>query len=506
VRLPLVAAAFFVVLVSALAYLLARGADHGSGARSAEIYRSSTPAEVTTDAALVASEDDMLQADESDHDRVAIASEPDPRDEESLPAPSGPETAQTTSPDAIALKVRVEDPSGKPVARAKLDVDGHEPGRPSQALRTDRAGEIVLSSKPSLRYDLFASDPIGRFGFAVRRAVDPSTGSVVLRLAEPRKITVTTRVSDGSAPGQCAVRLVRRSTRAAAIEALDSLAKKHSVSRAEIAIELPVFTVQAGGPEYQLVEAGPFQAETAPATIDLVLERAAPIRGLVLRGERPAAGARVSLHAVLAEPARTSTSNPRARSEPIASQTLTTLENGRFEGTVRTPGSYFVRAIAGFTRTTGDPSRSGETPAPALIGPLEFGPGLSSPDLVLVLRAGGKIAGRVELPAGTDLRGWTIAAASGDGFTRVSALKEEVSQVEVDATFRFEALIPATWSIGVHPGAAFLGGRRVHGGDILWLRTCDVSEGATTSLDLDLRELPAQFFRLFDLQEAAEQR
>jgi hypothetical protein len=150
-----------------------------------------------------------------------------------------------------------------------------------------------------------------------------------------------------------------------------------------------------------------------------------------------------------------------------------TADDGSFFLRIAEDGEHFVRAEAdGF--------------APAELGPLDLRRGQARGDLELGLGRGGRIEGRVLAPPGRSDEGVVVVANRGDGRPHTTRSGE-------GGCFAFDGLAAGAWAVErgrleITPAA--LGSWSIgRGGARTELRRdCEVREGETTSVVVDLRD------------------
>ncbi|HVS12095.1 MAG TPA: carboxypeptidase-like regulatory domain-containing protein, partial [Planctomycetota bacterium] len=215
-------------------------------------------------------------------------------------------------------------------------------------------------------------------------------------------------------------------------------------------------------------ELGPFDPSALPELVECVLAELPGVRGRVLAGGAPRAGACVSLtraeecYAVQDGFPVRSTSDALAQAESDA--------EGRFMATLRERGSYYLRVeAAGF--------------AALEVGPLDIDPARGRDLGALELSVGGAIEGRVLAGPDGRVAGAVVAISRGDGHARTQ-------RVGPDGSFRFQHLIPGPWWVELRD-KELIPGRSSYESRALRKRAripsnCSVTEGGTTPFDLVL--------------------
>ncbi len=303
------------------------------------------------------------------------------------------------------------------------------------------------------------------------------------------RATVLVRVRDDLGPvGRFAVR-VADPARAARLDDLAELQQDRPDGTAELVVDHPSFVVQAHAELHVPLALGPFERVEGESVLDVVLERLPGIRGKVIHGGRPMEGALVTLHEAIKSGRRGWSDGLLVRSTPGETARSRSHVDGCFAITLQRKGRFWIRArLAGL--------------APAELGPFDLDPAEGKDGLVLELTRGGTIEGSVLLPVGGSLEGELIAAAfdprtlqphgeklapfqvvatRGDGFPCIA-------QPDERGRFRLDQLTPGSWCVvrlpaGAPPGVHFDDGP----GETPTWSNCDVSDGAVTRFDLDLR-------------------
>ncbi|MCA8971733.1 MAG: sigma-70 family RNA polymerase sigma factor [Planctomycetes bacterium] len=201
---------------------------------------------------------------------------------------------RTREPDTLtkrSLTVHVESPDGKPV-RALVY---HEWGESNSGTWTsDSDGKVEITwwdrGTRAATCNLGAIDVRGELGPVYVTAQDTSAGDVTLRLTEPRRFDVLVR-SKGGLPLQGLKAMWMVTTGSfASLEA-------HAIEGNRCSLTTPAapakLIVEADGHAKALVELS--DPASIPATMTVALSPLVGIRGRVLVGERPVAGATVEV-------------------------------------------------------------------------------------------------------------------------------------------------------------------------------------------------------------------
>ncbi len=358
-------------------------------------------------------------------------------------------------------------PEGEPVPHARVSgMERSGGGMTSFAVLADASGRFEIAAKEHHVYDLSAGDPEDRWASVEAGGVRPGTHDLELVFQEARWIAVRVHAEDGVPIEEYELRAQK--------EDGDEIgwAKKEPRSAGFGRLRAPSvpFFVCVDARGFAPVEEGPFQPEAAPETLEFELLPEPGVRGRVLAGGEPIAGARVALHD--AEPgSRIEHQGYPSLVSPRASDKTSADAEGRFVLRLRQRGTFVVRAEA-------------EGYAASDSGPLELDPQTGRTDLELVLGRGGALEGRVLMAAGRDPAGVIVALNRGDAFPRTVRTDEE-------GRFGFERLTPGPWQLSrgrmeVSPkggGSSFSAAKT----PTVIPFNCTIREGETTYQDLDLR-------------------
>ena len=233
-------------------------------------------------------------------------------------------------------------------------------------------------------------------------------------------------------------------------------------------IERPsgTFTLESKAPGFRELHAGRFD-QTAPPELDLVLERALAVQGVVLADGAPLPDAIVEVFKYDPD-ARMTVNGLRCPISYFESGGARTDADGRFELAADVDGSFVVRARH------------------ADWVDAEFGPLLTDEveaEFELELSSGGTIEGFVRVPQGEPAGGRVVAIHRGDGRPRCTRTAE-------NGFYSFEGLMPGDWRVflleeELDPhGGSFSS----YDGDEPLVWDCRVEIGHTTRYDLDLTQ------------------
>jgi RNA polymerase sigma factor (sigma-70 family) len=365
-------------------------------------------------------------------------------------------------------------PDGSPIPNADVQFS-YRTNSSGEAgdIRADGDGHFRLLVHSKVPHDLTASDPEHRWLDASALQVPPGTLDLVLAFRESRVLSLTAHDPSGRSVDRFGVEL-KDSSGERRIELLPDGERPLGQALLRVPGESFKVTVLAEG--FDLAELGPFEPESAPATLDVRLAPLPGIQGRVVRGEDPVAGARVIAYESAAPKRDVEHSGFPARyvpafqhgSEPSASSD----SEGRFLLTLRKSGRFYLYIEDGGR-------------APGEFGPFEFDHRAGLRGVEIRLPAGGAIEGRVLMPPGRNPEGVIVGANRGD-------LRPRTQRVGLDGRFRFEGLAPGRWQVerrerelaeGAGGWSMTTVDREVEFG---W--SCEVREGATTKFDLDLSE------------------
>ena len=233
------------------------------------------------------------------------------------------------------------------------------------------------------------------------------------------------------------------------------------------------FVVQIDAPGHLREVLGPFEPAHVATSLEARLVAVPGLRGRVRLGPDgpPAAGARVSLHELVADDAECIIDGFHSRLEKDVADETVCDEDGEFLLTARRASDYVVRA-----------ERDGYAPAES--DTITVRRDLGAPQIELELSSGGVIEGRVRRADGADPAGTILGLTRGDGLGRTV-------RAGLQGRYRIERLTPGPWWLEVRseeliPGNSTTimntGGKPRGPGE----PTCLVFEGETTWHDLEL--------------------
>lgn len=364
----------------------------------------------------------------------------------------------------------VLDPSGAPSPFASLRFVARRGGwMNSGMIEVDAQGRFDHRVSAVVPHDLTASDADDRFASVALAAVAPGTLDVELRLGSRRTLRLEVADTD------------ERPVRRFALELVDpdgySVLQRFEESErpdGQLDFELPAsgISLRVRAPGFDVAELGPYDVETAPASVRALLVSLPGIRGRVVSGEAPVAGARIQLYPV-AWPRMTVNHNGfPTRFDPELEDSTVSDADGNFLLTARGDGDFGIVATAdGFALT------EAELPGFAKLAGRDR--------VVIEMQRGGALEGRVIVATGRSPEGTIVAIHRGD-------LSPRTQRVGADGRFFFDRLTPGPWSVrssafevGEDSGTAMstndAGGR--------WPFDVVVQAGETARFDLDLSDL-----------------
>jgi RNA polymerase sigma-70 factor (ECF subfamily) len=314
----------------------------------------------------------------------------------------------------------VLDPEGAPVPKAQILMScstESEVNTTSATAGHDGRFEFVL--RRELALTLLAADPEHHHADAVLYDVAPGTRGIELRLGPLTTFDVAVHDLAGAAIRDCRLTLTPTVGFPRAKEAPPEAAPGlYRVAKPAVPFELVV-----EAPGFRPERHADLDPLTLGTQFDVVLAGASTLRGRVLAGGRPVAGARVTLHHAIVERGVYQEGFECAYERTSASET-TCAGDGSFTLTCPGSGPVYLRASA-----------RGLVDADA--GPFEP---LAAPEVTLELTEGGALEGRVLNADGTPAAGAVVGIHHGDGRPRTR-------RVGPDGLYRFDALVPGEWSV-----------------------------------------------------------
>lgn len=401
---------------------------------------------------------------------------------------------------ANRIEGKVEMPDGVPLpSDLAVEAASEGPGETiSCSERISGSGGFSFFTNCEDPFSITVSTEGGCFRPATRKNVPPGTLDLRIALSPSPSFKILVHGDDGSIPDRFAVGMVEKGfdPMLAFFEEM-ALPKIMIFERRDLddsgCARIPVpefpFRLDVTAPGFRRAVLGPFEVESIPEKLDVLLKAGLVMEGrVVARGEH-VEGARVSLHGAVPPGKICRVDGFICRSMPDAVATAFTGSHGRFTFVIddfedfprlrfwrdEPYGGYFIRAEAdGF--------------APADIGPIDPDSLSGRGEMIVEIAKGGAIEGVVETGKTREPSGVIIVATRGDGFTRST-------RTGPGGGYRFEGLTPGLWRVAEHDseidpesgfGTVFLdddevGEPRAEGGTI-----CTVLEGKVARCDLDL--------------------
>jgi RNA polymerase sigma factor (sigma-70 family) len=328
------------------------------------------------------------------------------------------------------------------------------------SLSTDDQGRFAFEVEDlDAVYDLSATDSLGEFSRVQVRDIRPGDLGVVIafRRGEPLLLHLRDRQAAPVLEAEISI----------GINGFYSRVPAESPAPGDYLIERPAgrFKLEAAAPGFRELHAGGFDEVTVPSELELVLERALQLHGVVLAGGAPLADANVQVFEFDPE-ARATVNGLRCLVSYFEAGSARTDEQGHFELDGDLDGAFVVRA-------------SHADWVDAEVGPLRES--AAGEALELELSQGGSIEGIIQVAPGDSAAGRVVAVHRGDGRPRCM-------RTAADGSYRFEGLMPGDWRVfpldqefDPHGGSF-----SSYGGDepVEW--DCRVELGRATRHDLDL--------------------
>ncbi len=362
-------------------------------------------------------------------------------------------------------------PDGRPATDANLQVMTSAGGSTNSfSMALDAQSRFRFRVRRAVTHTLTATDRLDRWPVARRTDVNPGEQAVELRFTHGRIMAVRARASERDESLRFEVKLFDE--RGAAT--LNSAAVWSDANGlCELRVPGQSFVVECSAPHCAPARQGPFDPSSAPRELEFVLEPQAGLSGRVFAGDRPLAGANVSLWRASKPREGVEIDGYPALRHPNVVDRAVTDGEGYFFLRPREDGPHFVRAQAAGL-------------AASELGPLQVQVGAGQDQLDLALGPGGAIEGRVLVAEGRSDEGVIVVANRGDGYvlTRRSS---------AGGHFRFDGLTPGPWS--VTRGRIEVDGAPFSNWAVGDTSTptklefnCTVREGAVEHVELDLRD------------------
>jgi len=406
-----------------------------------------------------------------------VASSTDSRDSERFEATlyagevrEGIELLMPLYEDASAVSGTVLDIDGTPLPRAPLQWSAKTGSRGSSS-GSGQAGEdgrFRFTAPAGAMFRVTASHPQGQARAVSRVDIPAGTHGIELRLTPQVTIPLRVRRPDGAFIAQFSYKIdVRLDTFVQGGMTVES--SPASPGEAPIAVPAGPFVIEVSAAGFATERTSELDPETLPPSVDVVLRPLPVLRGRVVHGAAPVAGAHVRAHREL----RRNESMTKdvfdlsvALCEPCTE--VTTGADGSFALAVSGEGRWQVRAAA-----DGDPS--------AISHAVEVASGIAPAEIHVDLGPRGAIAGRALDANGAPLTRRTIGASCGDG-------SPVTTVTGADGTYRIEPLAPGGWQVReLDPQRARMHQSSSTEGDddappIAW--DCRVTDGAVTTHDV----------------------
>ncbi|MBI5433253.1 MAG: carboxypeptidase regulatory-like domain-containing protein [Planctomycetes bacterium] len=375
--------------------------------------------------------------------------------------------------DGLDITVLRPDGSPCPNARVEYEYNGERYGG-SGSEDCDAEGRLHFVFRVRTPHDFRAVDRESRHALAFAERVEPGSPPLLLRLGEARQFVIEVVDARGEPVRSFQAQLVdarpdKGDTLGSSLRALPD-----PPGRTVAVVPPHAFSVRVSAAGFASATLGPFENDTVPELVRAELRALPGLRGRVLAGDRPLAGASVgSARALEGNVVMTVNGFPAERQYPSGGETVSAAD-GSFALYPKTRGATWVRAeLVGH--------------APAIVGPIEFDPEVGRDGVELVLGLGGTIEGRVLLPGVEEPAGVIVGASCGDG-------RAQSMRVGSDGSFRFEHLMPGRWLVKrcdaeISPHSTSTSTQRgTSPSGLPW--NCVVREGEVTRFDLDLRVDP----------------
>lgn len=333
--------------------------------------------------------------------------------------------------DPLAISGTVYDVDGAPLASAPLAFSakrGNSSSAGSHSAGKDGRFRIPVRERSTVR--VTASHPNGTARAASRRDIAPGTHGLELRLAPQVTIPLRVRAPGGAFVPRFSFRVdVRLESFTQGSPSTDSPAG--TPGEAQIVAPSDPFVVHVRAEGFAAASTDSFDPDALPLAIEVELAPLPALRGRVVRGSAPGAGARVRAHAALAR-GESRSADVFDLAVALCEQPcteVTTAADGSFVLTVENEGWWHVRVAADGHPTT----RSGA---------VEVATARTTALILVDLEPRSAIDGRVRDASGAALARHTIVASCGDG-TPVTTLSAD------DGTYRFAPLAPGGWQVRV---------------------------------------------------------
>jgi RNA polymerase sigma-70 factor (ECF subfamily) len=372
-------------------------------------------------------------------------------------------------------------PDGQPVESASVMAAFEwTEGSASLTETTGVDGRFSFVVQARVPHELRIEDRGKRWSPLVLSPVQPGTSALVARFEEPRWIEVHVRTRGGESVTKYQAELKQEQRLVAAMDlgpiAWAGMNEAHADGLARLFVPNVPFRISVDAPGHDLAQLGPFDPRTAPARLEVELEKLPGVCGKVKIAGGVEGSVRVQL---LSAQANTWFNGYRVLYGGWPKTSTQANADGSFCVDLRQSGRYWIRAFV--------PDPALGRPMVAELGPLELDSRRGASGLELSIGSGGTIEGVVLVPKGENAAGRIVAFNHCDGWPITV-------RTDSEGHFRREHLTPGRWQV-VNAPEELTGWRNRWGSraeleplseENLW--TCSVSEGQTTHVELDLRQ------------------
>jgi RNA polymerase sigma factor (sigma-70 family) len=380
------------------------------------------------------------------------------------------ESSGSSDPELADIEGVVLGPDGKPIAKPCLYAscegrfgswsyrviggeDGHFRVQPHS-----RGGTIKLD----------VSDAGSLYPHAIVADVKPGTKDLEVRLEEAKTLVIVATDEHGPVE-RFRVRWGEEGWANSSIFLDED--EPHADGRASVRVPSDSFWYHVSAPGHRSAKLGPVDGRSPPATLALSLSTIPGVRGRVLAGDRPVAGAELRL---CEQPLVYRSVNDGFTTLVNVSSSVETksAEDGSFTLDLQKDGRFSILVdAAGYAR--------------AQFGPVELLAAKGLSDVEIPLDAGGTLEGRVLMPPDHSPASVIVGINRGDG----KPLRQTVGQ---DGSFRFEHLTAGTWELqrALRSGATSTASLDYGGTPetVVLRQDFTIAVGQTTHKDLDLRD------------------
>jgi hypothetical protein len=363
----------------------------------------------------------------------------------------------------------VLDPDGEPVPRATVGFSYRAVDQSgSSSVMTGENGRFRLVLMRKVPHDLHCSPGEKDWTSAALEDVAPGTLDVVLQMRAARLVDLVA-LDEKGAPVASFAYAVRSAE--GDVDFWDGKDEPRAGGTARFKVPSSRFVVDAWARGRERVTLGPLDPAAMPAQLACTLAPLPGLRGRVLHGEDPVAGAKLSLHRMVPADERYDHNGYPSRIQGAVVERDVSDAQGRFQVTVREAGQYALLCDAG-------------SYALAEVSPIDVDP-RAGREVDVFVGAGGTIEGRVLAPTGRDAAGVIV------GLTRFDCRARTV-RVGADGRYRFDKLTPGPWSVRratqeLSPNSVTTSSGHTTT-PVTFDADCVVEEGRVTRFDLDLRE------------------